>query len=171
MYKIDFAVLLKYNSRNIHRIKVCGIFLWKTMWLLFQILSSQKSSVWHCFIVQYQYTELLVWTDTVLCDICHNAMSNFQVLLYLCIIKLQSCHLLPYQVPQFPIIWDHSAVRCKFPSCGQSPYHSTVETFVDKLARLTLQVYFNMMSSICCTNLFVCGRSVTLQIWQGFLFR
>jgi len=43
--------------------------------------------------------------------------------------------------------------------------------FVAKLVRLTLQVYFNMMSSICYINLFTCGRSVTLQIWQSFLLR
>ena len=41
-------VIFKYNSKNIYRMKLCGILLWKTIWLLSQILSSWKSSVWNC---------------------------------------------------------------------------------------------------------------------------
>jgi len=39
----------------------------------------------------------------VLCDIYQNTIFNFQVLLYCCIIKLQSCHLL-LSFPEFVII-------------------------------------------------------------------
>jgi hypothetical protein len=41
------VVIFKYNSRNNHRMKDCSVFLWKTIWLLFEILRIRKSSVWN----------------------------------------------------------------------------------------------------------------------------
>ena len=57
----DVAVIFKYNSRNIHRMNVCGMFLWKTMWLPFwHVAHLEIFSLKLCSIVQYQYNELPV---------------------------------------------------------------------------------------------------------------
>ena len=113
------------------------------------------------------------WTQqvAVVCDICRHTISNFQALLCLWIIKLQKCHLLPHQVPQFSRIWDSSSAHCKCQCCGQVLYHHTAQKFVAKLMRLIVHVYFNVMSGICCTNLFVYGRSFTLGKWQNLFIR
>jgi len=78
------------------------------------------------------------------------------------------CHITILSFKEFGLIL-LSTVNVSLVS--KARYHSTAQNFVAKLVRLTLQLYFNMMSGICYTNLFVCGRSVTLWIWQSFLFR
>ena len=80
-----------------------------------------------------------------MCDIYRNTVSNLQVLLYLRIIKLQGCHFLPYQIPQFSRIWDHFHVLCKFQSCEQANVTIQYKTFVVKLLRFILHVYFHVM--------------------------
>jgi len=85
--------VLKYNSRNIFRIKASGISLWKTHLASFS--NYVPSEIWIACLNKYTASISVVWYQ--------NTIFNFQVLLYRCIIKLQSCHLL-VSFPQFVII-------------------------------------------------------------------
>ena len=126
------------------------------MWLISQILSSWKSSVCNCV--------SLCCTNTMNCLFKHVWLflifNGIQFpLLCLCIIKLQRCHLLPYQVPQFSRIWDQSPAQ----SCEQSPYLHTTQEVRRQICKSFFHVYFIVMSDICYTDLSICGWSFTLR--------
>jgi hypothetical protein len=87
---------------------------------------------------------MIVGSDTVLCDIYQNAVSNFHVLLYICIIKLQSCHFCHIRFLSFPEFGISFMATLNFRLVSKA--HITGRhTFLAKLVRLTLQLQFNTL--------------------------
>jgi len=175
----NIAVIFKYKTRNITRINICWIFLWKKkkFWLFFlNPIQWEIYSLVVFFIVQYQYNEFHSATNTqkvaVTCNIYQNTICNWHHLVSLWKIKSQCCHCFLIRFLRFLgsgiILWPTT----NFSLVSKAYITTENKKFVSPLVKLVIHVWlFHVISGLCCTYLFIHEKSFPHGNWQNFLFR